>query len=239
MDIMQRSIIYFLTWLLLVLIYTFTCPIVQADNSQLNKAIEIFQKADYTKAIEAFDKVLIKEPNNYSAHLYKAVALNYLGKIDDAESEYKWLVLNSPNQETKLQAKHALTAIEEIKKQKSMYQMNTPANDSNLGANKSSSQVVPALTNPQVYCFIDNLDVNCKTAINFIKEMNQFYANDIDFKLIDISNTQSADLTSKFQIRGVVPTIILINKLGQIVEKSVTDINYNELKVKINMLTTN
>ncbi len=225
--------------IVLIFVLFFSQQSANSASSQLNKGIEALQKADYARAVEAFDKILTKEPGNYSAHLYKAVALNYAGKIDEAEREYTWLIHNAPNPESRKQAQHALNAIEEIKKQQSMFMNSQPPGNINKSNDAAQVNTNKSATKPQILCFVDTFDVNSKPVINFIDSIKKQYDKFIDFDIIDITNPKSSDLTAKYQIRGVVPTVVLLDKDGQTVDKMVHDINYDNLKTKINLLSSN
>jgi len=54
-------------------------------------------KPDYATSLARWEQVIKSNPNNDSAHYYKAVSLQYLGKYEQARQEYEWVAFHSKN----------------------------------------------------------------------------------------------------------------------------------------------
>lgn len=54
-------------------------------------------KPNYAANLARLDQVLKSNPNDESAHYYRAVSLQYLGKYEQARQEYEWVAFHSKN----------------------------------------------------------------------------------------------------------------------------------------------
>ncbi len=64
------------------------CLITSCNSSLLQEGFSQFQKRDYDNAIESFDKLISKEPENKIAHYYRGYCYDDTGQTDKALKDY-------------------------------------------------------------------------------------------------------------------------------------------------------
>ncbi len=76
--------------------FVFCSSISYAD--ELKKGIDYYETGNYVAAEKFFKKLILNNPNNYSASYMLAASLVRLGKYQDASRYYNYVIANSQNE---------------------------------------------------------------------------------------------------------------------------------------------